>query len=138
MLIRVEAPPSFDGSEGLLALIVSPDFDQGLSFKTEPDQQVQVATISHRAGHKVGAHVHLPVKRTVYFTTEVLHMRRGLVKVSFYTSDRTLVHVHMLTPGETLIQLCGGHSFEFIEDSELLEVKQGPYVPEEKDRWNHT
>ena len=30
--------------------------------------------------------------------------------------------------GDFLLLLGGGHSFEMLEDSELIEIKQGPYA----------
>ena len=33
-----------------------------------------------------------------------------------------------MKPGDFLLLVSGGHSFEFIEKSEIIEVKQGPYV----------
>ena len=32
-----------------------------------------------------------------------------------------------LGPGDFLLSLTGGHSFEVLEDVRLIEVKQGPY-----------
>jgi hypothetical protein len=33
-----------------------------------------------------------------------------------------------LEPGDLLLNLIGGHSFDMLEETTLLEIKQGPYA----------
>ena len=34
----------------------------------------------------------------------------------------------MLGPGDVILLISGGHGFEVLEDLNMIEVKQGPYV----------
>ena len=36
----------------------------------------------------------------------------------------------MLKTGDIILLAQGGHGFEFLEESEIIEVKQGPYAGE--------
>lgn len=125
----VVAPPSFDGSEGLLALIVRGNLDHNeTKFVTAPSHELQVGVIKRYAGDEITPHVHLVHNRLVKATSEVLVIRKGSVLVNFYTSAKELVGTRLLRGGDVLVSLGGGHGFQFTEETEVLEVKQGPYA----------
>ena len=73
-------------------------------------------------------HVHNPVAREVHYTQEVLFIRKGRLRVDFYGSDREYLESVVLEAGDTILLIAGGHGFEVLEEVEMLEVKQGPYV----------
>jgi len=137
-MISVEsivAPPSFDGSEGLLALIVRGSPDQvGTQFVTATSHELQVGVIKKAAGDEITPHVHLVHHRLVKATSEVLVIRKGAVLVNFYTSARELVGTRLLRGGDVLVSLGGGHGFQFTEETEMLEVKTGPYFGRSSDK----
>lgn len=113
----------------LLALIIPADFHEtGIHFFTPSDLSQQVAYMNHPAGRVIDAHVHNPVTREVAYTQEVLFIRRGKIRVDFYTDDREYLNSRMLGPGDTILLATGGHGFEVIEEIEMIEVKQGPYA----------
>lgn len=139
----VEAPPSLDGAEGRLAVIVyagqSPAgaalCDRGVHFLTEPERGQQVALIRHPAGHEVTAHRHLPhPARRVSHTGEVILVHRGKLVVDFFTSGGEPVCSRTLVAGDLLVLLAGGHGFTVLEECELVEVKQGPYHGKKHDK----
>ncbi|HAW19644.1 MAG TPA: hypothetical protein DCX14_05625, partial [Flavobacteriales bacterium] len=68
-----------------------------------------------------------PVVREVHLTQEVLFIKSGKVRVDFYTSDRSYLKSVALEQGDVILLASGGHGFRMIEDSEIIEVKQGPY-----------
>jgi len=47
--------------------------------------------------------------------------------VDLYDSTREWVTDIILSKGDVIFLIAGGHGFEMIEDSEMLEIKQGPY-----------
>lgn len=85
----------------------------------------------HPAGHKIAAHVHNLHLRQVLFTQEVLFIRSGKVNVNLYSSDKQPIGSRTLAAGDIILLCGGGHSFEMLEDSSLIEVKQGPYAGQE-------
>jgi hypothetical protein len=114
-----------------IALIIRSDYDQpGIQFFTPSNFSQQVAFMSHPAGHKVAAHVHNLQMRQVLYTQEVLFLRRGKVKVNLYSSAREPIGSRVLNAGDLILLCGGGHSVEMLEESSMIEVKQGPYTGE--------
>ena len=78
-------------------------------------------------GYTILPHIHNEVKRTINYTQEVLYIKSGLVKVDFYKLDRSFFMSRVLETGDVILLSAGGHGFEMIEESEIIEVKQGPF-----------
>lgn len=112
-----------------IALIIRADFDEpGLHFFTPANFSQQLAYMSHPKGKKIAPHVHNLVSRQVLYTQEVLFIRRGRLKIDLYTSDRKFITSRILEAGDVILLCGGGHSFEMLEDTVMIEVKQGPYA----------
>ena len=75
-------------------------------------------------------HVHNTVQRDVHFTQEVLFIKSGKVRVDFYDDNKVYLESRVLHQGDVVLLAFGGHGFEMLEDSEIIEVKQGPYAGE--------
>jgi mannose-6-phosphate isomerase-like protein (cupin superfamily) len=85
----------------------------------------------HPAGKSIQAHFHNPVPREVKYSQEVLFIRKGRLRVDFYDTARQHLESRVLVCGDTILLVSGGHGFQVLEDLEMIEVKQGPYVGEE-------
>jgi mannose-6-phosphate isomerase-like protein (cupin superfamily) len=120
-----------------IALIIRAGFDEpGIKFFTPPNFSQQVASMTHPKGKKIAPHVHNFMSRQVFFTQEVLIIRRGRLKVNLYSSDREFIGERILEPGDVILLCGGGHSFEMLEETSMIEVKQGPYLgTEDKTRF---
>jgi mannose-6-phosphate isomerase-like protein (cupin superfamily) len=113
----------------LLAVIVSRDFDKpGIHFFTPDDLSQQLAYMHHPAGKVIDPHVHNPVNRSVQYTQEVLFIKRGRLRVDFYSNDQVYIESRILRAGDVILLATGGHGFEVLEEIEMIEVKQGPYA----------
>jgi hypothetical protein len=99
------------------------------TFLTPDECNLQVGRVVYPAGGVIARHMHLPVERHLVGTTEVLMVERGRCEVEVYAEDRSLVATRALEVGDIVIALGGGHSFRVLEDTVLLEIKQGPYFP---------
>ena len=114
-----------------LAILLRTSYqDEGVNFLTPEDFTQQLAYISHRQGHIIRPHMHNPVPREVLFTNEVLFIKSGKVRVDFYRDTQNYLESRILNPGDVILLAFGGHGFEMLEASEIIEVKQGPYVGE--------
>ncbi|HOS60471.1 MAG TPA: hypothetical protein PK661_10275 [Syntrophorhabdaceae bacterium] len=114
-----------------IALIIRADYDEpGIHFFTPGSFSQQVAYMKHPPGHKIAAHIHNMLTRQVLYTQEVLFIRRGKVKVRLYDSSKGHVDDRILQTGNLILLCGGGHSFEILEDTSMIEVKQGPYAGE--------
>jgi mannose-6-phosphate isomerase-like protein (cupin superfamily) len=115
----------------LLAIIISHKFNKpGIEFFTPSDFSQQLAYMHHPTGKIIQPHIHNPVPREVTLTQEVLFIKSGKLRVDFYNNTQEYLESRMLESGDTILLITGGHGFEIIEEVEMLEVKQGPYVGE--------
>lgn len=123
-----------------IALIIRREYDEpGIHFFTPPSFSQQVAHMKHPAGHKVEAHVHNFLIRQVVYTQEVLFVKKGKVKIKLYNSDRVFLTEKVLTSGDLILLCGGGHSIKMMEETSMIEVKQGPYAGEnDKTRFEET
>jgi mannose-6-phosphate isomerase-like protein (cupin superfamily) len=114
-----------------LALILRAGFHaEGIRFFTPDDFSQQLAYMNRPQGYVIPPHVHNPVERNVHFTKEVLFVRSGRVRVDFYDDDRSYLESRILGAGDVVLLAYGGHGFEMLEPTEMIEVKQGPYAGE--------
>jgi mannose-6-phosphate isomerase-like protein (cupin superfamily) len=115
----------------LLAMIIRYEFcEQGIHFFTDNALSQQLAFMQHPTGKLIEPHVHNAVPREVQFTQEVLFIRKGRLRVDFYDADQRYLESRILLPGDVTLLIQGGHGFEVLEEVEMIEVKQGPYVGE--------
>ncbi len=113
----------------LLAIIVRRDHsDPGVHFFTPNEFSQQLGYMQHPAGRRIQPHVHLPVQRELTYTQEVLFIRKGKLRVDFYTSRQEYVESRILVAGDVILLASAGHGFQVLEDLEMIEVKQGPYA----------
>lgn len=97
------------------------------TFVTPDDCNLQVGHVVYPAGGEITRHMHLPVERHIVGTTEVLMVESGRCEVDVFGPEKQLVTTCELGVGDMLIAVGGGHGFRLLEDTVLLEIKQGPY-----------
>lgn len=114
----------------MLAIILRAGFNNpGVNFVTPNNLSQQLAYMRHPAGKQIQPHVHNPVKRELNTTFEVLVIKQGKLRVDFYTREQRYLFSKALDAGDTILLTdAGGHGFEALDDLEMLEIKQGPYV----------
>jgi len=113
----------------LLAIIIRSDYSNyGIEFFTPDDFSQQLAYMNRPAGYRIDPHIHNKVQREVFYTQEVLFIRNGKVKIDFYDNDRACIDTRLLGTGDVILLASGGHGFEMLEETEMIEVKQGPFA----------
>ena len=119
------------GRQDLIGIIIRARYrSEGIQFFTPGKLSQQLAYMSRPAGYVIPPHVHNPVLREVASTQEVLFIRSGQVRVDFYTQDRDYLESRILESGDVILLAGGGHGFEMLKPTEIVEVKQGPYSGE--------
>jgi hypothetical protein len=114
-----------------LALIIRRSFHkEGIEFFTPTGYSQQIGYMNRPGGYLIPPHVHNPVPREVQFTKEVLFIRSGRVRVDFYSDAQEYLESTILETGDVILLAFGGHGFEMLEPTEMIEVKQGPYAGE--------
>lgn len=111
------------------AIILSHRFrEPGIHFFTSNQLSQQLGYMRHPAGKLIDPHIHNAVRREVKYTQEVLFIKKGRLRVDFYDTSRTYLQSRILEAGDVIMLIEGGHGFEVLEDIEMIEVKQGPYM----------
>lgn len=112
-----------------LAIIIRHSYkNAGIEFFTPGTYSQQIGYMNRPAGHVIAPHVHNPVTREVLYTKEVLFIKSGRVRVDFYTDSKEYLESLILESGDVILLAYGGHGFEMLEPTEIIEVKQGPYA----------
>ena len=89
----------------------------------------QLGYMNRPKGYVIPPHDHNAVPRTIEWTQEVLIIRSGKVRLDLYEpTTRVYLESHVLLPGDIVLLAHGGHGFVMLEQSEMVEVKQGPYA----------
>lgn len=115
----------------LLSVIIRVNYNsEGIEFFTPDDFSQQLAYMNRAKDYVIPPHVHNAVQRDVHFTQEVLVIKSGKVRVDYYDDNRSYLESRILNQGDVVLLAYGGHGFEMLEDSEIIEVKQGPYAGE--------
>ena len=118
----------------LLAIIIRKDYKaEGIRFFTDNTSSQQLGYMNRPEGYVIKPHRHNLVGREVHLTQEVLFIKSGKVRVDFYDNEQNYLESRVLYQGDVILLADGGHGFEMLEPSEMIEVKQGPYV-EERDK----
>jgi hypothetical protein len=123
----------------IIAIIVRNEFSKdGIEFFTTNDFSQQLGYMKHKKGDVIQEHLHVLHVREVKYTQETLIIKKGRVKVNFYLPDKTFFTSRELKTGDVILLASGGHGFEFLEETEMIEVKQGPYCDQDKVRFEGT
>ena len=118
--------------EIIYSIIVRSKFNkEGIHFFTSNDFSQQLGYMKRGTGYVIQPHRHNLVERKVSLTQEVLFIKSGKVRVDFYNDDQDYLSSRILYEGDVILLAAGGHGFEILEESEIIEVKQGPYNGEE-------
>ena len=113
----------------LLAIILRTIYKkEGIDFFTPRDFSQQLGYMNRSKGYKIQPHIHKKIERKIEYTQEVLFIKSGMVRVDFYKTDKTYLSSKLLNSGDVILLSAGGHGFEMLEDSEIIEVKQGPFT----------
>jgi hypothetical protein len=116
----------------LYCIILRDSFDSDeITFFTPDNFSQQIGYLPHKKNAVIKPHMHLHKKREVFYTQEVLFIKKGKVKVNFYDSDKNYVFAEILEQGDFILLCGGGHGFEMIKDSCIVEIKQGPFLGKE-------
>lgn len=113
----------------LLSIIIRTSFKKdGIEFFTPDDFSQQLAYMKRPKDYVIDPHIHNQVFRVVKFTNEVLYVKSGKVQIDFYDNKKNYLESRILFAGDVILLASGGHGLSMLEESEIIEVKQGPYA----------
>ena len=106
----------------------------GVDFITKDSDLLQLGFINHKKNHHIKSHIHLKKPRLINYCTEVLLVEKGKVQIKFFDNNNSDIKKDkILNKGDIIILFQGGHGFKILEKTQIIEIKQGPYV-EGKDK----
>ena len=112
----------------VLAFLLKASFQaEGIEFFTPSEFSQQLGYMNRPSGYVIPPHVHNPVPREVTYTKEVLFIKSGRLRVDFYDDCQQYFESRILCAGDVILLAYGGHGFQMLEPTEIIEVKQGPF-----------
>ena len=112
----------------ILAIILRSRYKQkGIKFFTPNSFSQQLGYMNRPKGYCIQPHVHKKNYRKVQSTNEALFIKSGMVRIDFYNQKQNYLKSKILKRGDIILLIAGGHGFEMLKASEMIEVKQGPY-----------
>lgn len=121
----------------LLAKYIPSEFawKGGLNFFSADEDFIQVGTWGYDSGKNLKAHIHNHVKREVNWTQETLFVKKGRIRADIYNTKSEKLKSIQVNEGDIIVLLRGAHGYEVLEDdTQVLEIKNGPYVGADLDR----
>jgi mannose-6-phosphate isomerase-like protein (cupin superfamily) len=102
----------------------------------DPQEVLQLSSQAVPQGTSFRPHRHIPknVQLVELTAQESWVVISGRVKVTFYDLDDTVIESVELAAGDVSVSLAGGHGYEILEDSRVLEFKTGPYLGQTFDK----
>lgn len=117
----------YQGDE--IAIVIRANYQvDGAKFFTGGDNPLQVGLIKYSAGHTIAPHKHLFKPEMIKEMQEVIYIVRGRARLKMYDADtKEVIAQTELLAGDFLLHKQQAHGFEYLEETVIFEVKQGPY-----------
>ena len=113
----------------LLGVVIRAGFSiEKTTFITPESSPQQVGLLKFSREETIRPHIHNCVPREVSRTQEVLVVSSGRVRIDFYDEDLMFADRRVVEQGDVVFLCTGGHGFYFLEDTSIIEIKNGPYV----------
>jgi len=118
----------------LLAIVVRRNIEDKLNFVVPNEFPLQLGFHNRKKGEEALPHLHRNIPELKNIPShEVFHVIEGKVQVNVFDSKKEIARQVILEQGDTIFS-ASGHSVVFLEDSKVLEVKQGPYRGKDADK----
>ena len=100
---------------------------RGIQFITPNHFNIQVGFINHNKNYTIIPHIHKNYLRKINKTSEVIFVKKGVLRVDFYNFKKKYLFSKILKKNNIIILIEGSHGFKVIKKCSLIEVKQGPF-----------
>jgi len=118
-----------------IAIVVKANFaKKGVNFVSKENFPLQLGISCYKEGETIRSHVHVDKKLEINEVQEIVHFEYGRAIVDLYKLNGEKFKSVELSEGDTIFFVEGGHGFTMLEDTKLIEVKQGPYLGKDNDK----
>lgn len=105
----------------------------GVRFLTPQKYTLQLGLLEHPKGKVIKDHIHRQdIKYNVDTTQEFLYIEKGKVLINLYSEKWDFVKRAILTKGDFVLLVNGGHGLKILRKARIIEIKQGPYPGEDR------
>ena len=108
--------------------------DNGVKFFTKDEDPLQVGLFEREEGYEVVPHRHNPLSVELSPPGEFIWIQSGSAAVKIFDNDWNIIEEVTVVGGDCIVILNGGHAFTMLEQTRILEVKQGPYPGRETEK----
>ena len=103
----------------------------------ESNNFIQCSSLKMEKGKTFPPHKH--IKKERFYKEQIAQeswvVIKGKVKCILYDIDDSIIDTPVLFPGDASFTLCGGHTYEILEEDTLVyEYKTGPYEGQKYDK----
>ena len=98
-----------------------------INFFTNDRLPFQVGLFNHPENHKIIPHQHKKKVNKIKQKSEFLFLLSGKIRVNFFNKDKIKINSKIMKTGDMILLLDGGHGFDILKKTILVEVKQGPF-----------
>lgn len=116
-------------NDELFAIIIrNGDHEEGTHFFTEDKHSFQVGVHNVKESKRYRAHISLPFKNLEKLeSNKIYYIKKGKVGIDFYNNNGNKTEYSILNIGDLILFVNGGHGVDILEDTIMIEIKQGPY-----------
>ena len=119
--------------EKILAIVIYSNFnEEGQQYVTPDDFSLQLGVHNRKKGTIVKPHKHKDFKNIDLQFQEIVYVQAGEVEIEIFDDEDNPYEKLNLKPGDTIL-FNSGHSVKFLTASKIMNIKQGPYRPDEKE-----
>ncbi|MBS3072825.1 hypothetical protein J4477_03270 [Candidatus Pacearchaeota archaeon] len=120
----------------VLAIVVRSDYQkEGLNFFTDETHSFQIGIHDVKKGKRYRAHKSKPFKKLENLRANKIYLiQRGLARVDVYNNKNLKIVEIFLYGGDLILFIMGGHGITLMENTKMIEIKQGPYRGVDEDK----
>lgn len=106
------------------------EIKSGINFHSDKELSLQIGYMKREKEYQIPPHYHKAKIRKISTTQEVLFVRKGLVECKIFCLEKNFKEEEkiILGEGDFLHLIANAHEFKMLEESEIIEIKQGPYL----------
>jgi hypothetical protein len=120
-------------NERLAIILRFPYEPNGQEFVSDSKDYLQLGAMNLEKGRILKPHIHKSRNEYVPITQEALILFKGKMRVDFYYENKKVKDT-IINEGDVIMLLSGGHGFEVLEPTKLVEIKQGQYIDQKMDK----
>lgn len=118
-----------------IAIVVKKDFKkEGVNFISDPEFPLQLGISNYKKNEEIKAHFHIENEIKINKIQEIVYIKKGKTLVNLYNKEGFNFKSIELITGDIIFFIEGGHGFKMLEETDIIEVKQGPYFGRDKDK----